>query len=92
MNAYAMYDRADEARWVAQQLRDERDAWIDRRAQELIAMFPADPMHMCSLLLPQEAQFALLSDQATEAYNQYISDIAYARAAQEWGSTAPCPF
>ncbi|WP_276517372.1 host nuclease inhibitor GamL [Enterobacter hormaechei] len=54
--------------------------------------FPAKPLEMSSLFLPQEAQFALIGERAEEAYNEYISACAYARAEEEWQRQAPCPF
>ncbi len=54
MNAYLTYDRIEDRRWVEQQLTDEKEKWIDDRAKELIAMFPAKPLEMSSLFLPQE--------------------------------------
>ena len=93
MNAYLTYDRIEERRWVKQQLQDEKEKWIDDRAQELIDMFPARPLLMSSIFLPEEAQLALIGDKAEEAYNDYISAIAYARADEEWERKfSPCPF
>lgn len=83
MNAYLTCDRIEERRWVNQQIQDEKDKWIDDRAQELISMFPDKPLLMSSLFLPKEAQLALTGEKAEEAYNDYISAIAYARAEEE---------
>lgn len=84
MNAYLTCDRIEERRWINQQIQDEKDKWIDDRAQELISMFPDKPLLMSSLFLPKEAQLALTGEKAEEAYNDYISAIAYARAEEEW--------
>ncbi|EFJ9549220.1 host nuclease inhibitor GamL [Escherichia coli] len=93
MNAYLTCDRIEERRWVNQQIQDEKDKWIDDRAQEFISMFPDKPLLMSSLFLPKEAQLALTGDKAEEAYNDYISAIAYARAEEEWERKfSPCPF
>ncbi|EAX7087568.1 host nuclease inhibitor GamL [Salmonella enterica] len=92
MNAYLTYDRIEDRRWAEQQLTDEKEKWIDDRAKELIAMFPAKPLEMSNLFLPQEAQFALIGEKAEEAYNEYISTCAYARAEEEWQRQAPCLF
>ncbi|EEX3609538.1 host nuclease inhibitor GamL [Escherichia coli O157:H7] len=43
MNAYLTCDRIEERRWVNQHIQDEKDKWIDDRAQELISMFPDKP-------------------------------------------------
>lgn len=92
MSAFLTYDRIEDRRWVEQQLTEEKQKWIDDRAKELIAMFPAKPLQMSSLFLPKEAQLALIGDKAEEAYNDYISACAYARAEEEWGRLASCPF
>lgn len=92
MNAFLTYDRIEDRRWVEQQLTDEKEKWIDDRAQELIALFPDNPLLNCSIFLPKEARYALLSDKAQEAYNDFISACAYARAEEEWQAQAPCPF
>lgn len=59
MNAYLTYDRIEDRRWVEQQLTDEKEKWIDDRAKELIAMFPAKPLEMSSLFLPQKPSLRL---------------------------------
>ena len=92
MNAFLTYDRIEDRRWVEQQLTEDKEKWIDDRAKELIAMFPAKPLQMSSLFLPKEAQLSLIGDKAGEAYNDYISACAYARAEEEWGRLASCPF
>ncbi|MNE15241.1 hypothetical protein D3C80_1081470 [compost metagenome] len=92
MNAYRAYDRIDDGRWVQQQIADEKDKWIDDRAKELIEMFPKEPGMNRSLFLPDEACYALQSEEAQEAYNIFISTCAYARAEKEWERVAPCPF
>lgn len=92
MNAYAMYDSIEEFRWVRQQLQDERDAWIDNRAQEIIALFPDWPVFASSPMLPAVVHFALQGECATEAYNEMVSVAAYERAKLEWEYIATCPF
>ncbi|HBR6996832.1 TPA: host nuclease inhibitor GamL [Klebsiella aerogenes] len=92
MNSFLTYDRIEDRRWVEQQLSEDKEKWIDDRAKELIAMFPAKPLQMSSLFLPKEAQLALIGDKAEEAYNDYITACAYARAEEEWGRLASCPF
>ncbi|MFE1281603.1 host nuclease inhibitor GamL [Klebsiella aerogenes] len=92
MSAFLTYDRIEDRHWVEQQLTEDKEKWIDDRAKELIAMFPAKPLQMSSLFLPKEAQLALIGDKAEEAYNDYISACAYARAEEEWGRLASCPF
>lgn len=43
MNAYLTYDRIEDRRWVEQQLTDEKEKWIDDRAQKIIDMMPKEP-------------------------------------------------
>ncbi|MGT1791758.1 host nuclease inhibitor GamL, partial [Enterobacter hormaechei subsp. xiangfangensis] len=43
MNAYLTYDRIEDRRWVEQQLDDEKEKWIDDRAQQIIDMMPKEP-------------------------------------------------
>jgi hypothetical protein len=92
MNAYRISDDLEERRWVEQKMVEEKEKWIDDRAKELIAMFPRSPLQMSSLFLSRDAQFALTSEKAQEAYNDYISACAYARAEDEWERKLPCPF
>ena len=92
MNAYRAYDSIEDRRWASQQLVDEKDKWIDDRAKELIEMFPKTPSMNRSLFLPEEACYALMGDKAQEAYHDFISTCAYARAEEEWERRAPCPF
>lgn len=54
MNAYLTCDRIEERRWINQQIQDEKDKWIDDRAQELISMFPDKPLLMSSLFYPKK--------------------------------------
>ncbi|MDU2939996.1 MAG: host nuclease inhibitor GamL [Enterobacteriaceae bacterium] len=92
MNAYRAYDRIEDRRWVEQQLTDEKEKWIDDRAKEIIDMFPKSPRLNHSLFLSDEACLALMGDKAQEAYNDFISTCAYARAEEEWQRKEPCPF
>lgn len=92
MNAYYVHDRIEAQKEFAHQAAIQREQWIDRRAQEIIDMFPKEPILNRSLFLPQEACYALMGDKAQEAYNDFISACAYARAEKEWQQQEPCPF
>lgn len=61
MNAYLTCDRIEERRWVNQHIQDEKDKWIDDRAQELISMFPDKPLLMSSLFYPKKPSWHLLA-------------------------------
>lgn len=94
MNAFLTYDRIEDRRWVKQQLTDEKDKWIDDRAKAIIATMPKDPIHLFYLSLqtgphPYEG---LRSDKADEAYNDFISAVAYAQAEHDWDHRTGCPF
>ncbi|MDU2018927.1 MAG: host nuclease inhibitor GamL, partial [Leclercia adecarboxylata] len=43
MAAYRAYDHIEDRRWVEQQINDEKEDWIDKRAQEIIDMMPKEP-------------------------------------------------
>lgn len=92
MAAYHALDRIEAQKEFAHQAGIQRDRWIDQRAQEIIEMFPKEPLLNRSLFLPHDACYALMGDKAQEAYNDFISACAYARAEQEWQQKEPCPF
>ncbi|WP_255800647.1 host nuclease inhibitor GamL, partial [Enterobacter roggenkampii] len=43
MAAYRAYDHIEDRRWAEQQLTDEKEKWIDDRAQKIIDMMPKEP-------------------------------------------------
>lgn len=92
MNAYLTHDRIEARLDLSAHAQIEREQWIDNRAQEIIDMFPKSPRLNHSLFLSDEACFALMGDKAQEAYNDFISTCAYARAEEEWQRKEPCPF
>jgi len=94
MNAFLIYDRIEDSRWVEQQLTDEKEKWIDDRAKEIVALFPKTPAQLVTFSIPPENKpYAGLShDNATEAYNDFVSAVAYAQADYEWEHRTGCPF
>ncbi len=92
MAAYHVLDRIEAQREHTHQRHIQRDQWIDKRAQELIELFPKEAARMACFALPHEALFTLMGDKAEEAYNDFISACAYARAEKEWQQQEPCPF
>jgi hypothetical protein len=92
MAAYHVLDRIEAQREHTHQRHIQRDQWIDKRAQELIDLFPKEAARMACFTLPHEALFTLMGDKAEEAYNDFISACAYARAEKEWQQQEPCPF
>lgn len=94
MNAYLTYDRIEDRRWVEQQLTDEKEKWIDDRAQQIINMMPKEPSGLFHFSVPiHNTPFSgLRSDKAGEAYNDFISAVAYSQAEYDWEHRTGCPF
>lgn len=94
MAAYRAYDHIEDRRWVEQQLTDEKEKWIDDRAQEIIDMMPKDPSGLFHFSVPIDASpyEGLRSDKAAEAYNDFVSAVAYAQAEHDWEHRTGCPF
>ncbi|HHT0394710.1 TPA: host nuclease inhibitor GamL [Raoultella planticola] len=94
MNAYRAYDAIEERKWTEQSLTEEKQKWIDDRAQEIISVLPSEPIQLFYLSLqagphPYEG---LRSDKAGEMYNDFISAVAYAQAEYDWDHRTGCPF
>ncbi|SAH09633.1 Uncharacterised protein [Enterobacter hormaechei] len=94
MNAYLTYDRIEDRRWAEQQLDDEKEKWIDDRAQQIIDMMPKEPSGLFHFTIPIDSSpyEGLRSDKAGEAYNDFISAVAYAQAEYDWEHRTGCPF
>ncbi|WP_436875847.1 host nuclease inhibitor GamL [Siccibacter turicensis] len=92
MSAYLVHERIEAQRWSNHQATVDRDAWIDARAQEIISLFPEEPTRMGCFTLPRDALLSLMGEKAEEAYNDFISACAYARAEKDWQQQEPCPF
>lgn len=94
MFPYLNCDRIEDRRWVEQQLSEEREKWIDDRAKEIIASFPENPAAFVALSIPADKKpyAGLSSDSAIEAYNDFVSAVAYAQASHEWDHRTGCPF
>ena len=94
MNAYLTYDRIEDRRWVEQQLTDEKEKWIDDRAQQIIDMMPKEPSGLFRSTVPIDSSpyEGLRSDKAGVAYNDFISTVAYAQAEYDWEHRTGCPF
>lgn len=94
MAAYRAYDHIEDRRWVEQQLIDEKEKWIDDRAQEIINMMPKEPSGLFHFSVPIDSSpyEGLRSDKASEAYNDFVSAVAYAQAEHDWEHRTGCPF
>ncbi|HCQ8451272.1 TPA: host nuclease inhibitor GamL [Klebsiella oxytoca] len=94
MNAYRAYDVIEERKWAEQTLTEEKQKWVDDRAQEIINATPGDLLQLFYLSfqtgsLPYEG---LRSDAAGEIYNDLRTAIAYAQAEYDWDHRTGCPF
>lgn len=94
MAAYRAYDHIEDRRWVEQQLTDEKEKWIDDRAQEIISLLPDNPTGLFLFSVPIDSSpcEGLRSDKAGEAYNDFVSAVAYAQAEHDWEHRTGCPF
>lgn len=94
MNAYLTYDRIEDRRWVEQQLSEDKEKWIDDRAREVIDALPNEPsgLFLFSIPMDKSPYEGLRSDAAGEAYNDFISAVAYAQAEYDWEHRTGCPF
>lgn len=94
MNAYRAYDVIEERKWAEQSLTEEKQKWVDDRAQEIINTMPGDLLQLFYLSLqagPQPYE-GLRSDAAGEIYNDLRTAIAYAQAEYDWDHRTGCPF
>ncbi|MBS8942798.1 host nuclease inhibitor GamL [Escherichia coli] len=94
MNAYRAYDAIEERKWVEQLLTEEKQKWIDDRAQEVAASMPKGPVDLLLFSIPMGSvpYEGLRSDKAVEAYNDLIWAAAYAQAEYDWDHRTGCPF
>lgn len=94
MNAYRAYDVIEERKWAEQTLTEEKQKWIDDRAQEIIDALPKEPSGLFRFSVPMDKSpyEGLRSDAAGEAYNDLISAVAYAQAEYDWDHRTGCPF
>lgn len=54
MNAYRAYDAIEERKWVEQSLTEEKQKWIDDRAQEIIDALPKEPSGLFRFSVPMD--------------------------------------
>lgn len=74
MNAYRAYDAIEERKWAEQSLTEEKQKWIDDRAQEIIDALPKEPSGLFRFSVPMEKSpyEGLRSDAAGEPKRQYL--------------------
>ncbi len=94
MSAFLTYDRIEDRRWVEQQLTEDKEKWIDDRAQKIIDALPKEPLGLFLFSVPMDKSphEGLRSDAAGEAYNDFISAVAYSQAEYDWEHRTGCPF
>lgn len=92
MNAYLIHDRIEARRAFEHQAEIEREKWVDDRAKEIIATAPEHPTLFVSNSVNDVFRRALYHEKSTEAYNDFISALAYAQADYEWEHLTGCPF
>ncbi|QBX83409.1 host nuclease inhibitor GamL [Enterobacter roggenkampii] len=87
------YDRIEDRRWAEQQLH-RREREVDRRSgSEIIDMMPKNQQAFhFTVPIDSSPYEGLRSDKAGEAYNDFISAVAYARADHDWEHRTGCPF
>ncbi|MDI7504510.1 host nuclease inhibitor GamL [Cronobacter dublinensis] len=85
MQAYRMQDRAEHQRAAAHQAEVEKQAWVDRRAEELLKLYPALLTGFASTnSLPFELRSHFYTTKAGEAYNALIHTLAWQQAEADW--------
>lgn len=94
MAAYHVQDRIEAQSESAHQSTIARDKWIDGRAKEIIGIFPEDPNLLVAFSKPRREldPSAFRHEASIEAYNDYVSAVAYAQAEYEWSHLTGCPF
>lgn len=84
MNAYYVQDRIDAQQESAYQARIQREQWIDNRAKEIIESAPTEPLEFTAGSVSKVLRLAIQSEKSREAYNDFITAIAYDQAEREW--------
>jgi hypothetical protein len=93
MNAYRAYDVIEERKWAEQTLTEEKQKWIDDRAQEIIDALPRS-RQACSASLYRWTKAHMKASAAISwrGIQRFISAIAYAQAEYDWDHRTGCPF
>lgn len=84
MNAYYVQDRIDAQQESAYQARIQREQWIDHRAKEITELAPGEPLEFTAGSVSKVLRLAIQSEKCREAYNDFITVIAYDQAEREW--------
>lgn len=84
MNAYYVQDRIDAQQESAYQARIQREQWIDNRAKEISESAPTEPLEFTAGSVSKVLRLAIQSEKSREAYNDFITAIAYDQAEREW--------
>lgn len=84
MNAWPEYDRIESQLQDAYQSDIQKEKWIDDRAREIIELAPSEPLYFVSGSVNKIIRLAVQSEKCREAYNDFITTIAYDQSEKEW--------
>ncbi|MXF49650.1 host nuclease inhibitor GamL [Raoultella sp. Lac2] len=84
MNAYYVQDRIDAQQESVYQARIQREQWIKNRAKEIIEIAPTEPLEFTAGSVSKVLRLAIQSEKCREAYNDFITAIAYDQSEREW--------
>ena len=85
MSAYAIHDRIEQGCNDDHQAQIKKDAWIDARANELLAVYPDKLTGFADAFsLPFELRSHFYGAKAQEAYLEFIHVLAWQQAADDW--------
>jgi len=82
--AYLTQERIQHQQDALYQASVERDAWIDKRANELLVEYPAEPFNLASRTLSKNVTMSFFGSKAKAAYEDFIHALAWAQAEKEW--------
>ncbi|WME31929.1 host nuclease inhibitor GamL [Klebsiella pneumoniae] len=95
MNAYRAYDVIEERKWAEQTLNEEKQKWIDDRAQEIIDALPKEPSGLFRFSVPMDEKAHTKASAAMQLARHITissSAVAYAQAEYDWDHRTGCPF
>ncbi|EFV40489.1 hypothetical protein CJD50_22300 [Hafnia paralvei] len=84
MNAYQLQDYIEDQRIKQSDAELERQNWIDNRAEEILSEYPDGPESFAGFNLPESVRMGLYTSKAKDAYNEFITVMAWERAETEW--------
>ncbi|RSB59085.1 host nuclease inhibitor GamL [Atlantibacter subterranea] len=82
--AYLTQDRIQHQQDSLYQVSVARDAWIDKRANEILTEYPGEPFELASRNLSKNVTMSFFGSKAKQAYEEFIHALAWAQAEKEW--------